>query len=89
MQLDCDKLGAKMIAEMSGTSGPIESIRFGLFEFDPHSGEFHKQGSRIKFQGQPVEILFLLLSRAGELVTPRGTAKSSGPPIPLSISIAV
>lgn len=46
-----------------------ELIRFGLFEFEPQSGELRKQGVRIKLQGQPVEILALLLARPSELVT--------------------
>jgi TolB-like protein/DNA-binding winged helix-turn-helix (wHTH) protein/Tfp pilus assembly protein PilF len=54
---------------MSAPSVPAESIRFGLFEFDPQSGELRKQGNRIRLQGQPVEILAMLLSRPGELVT--------------------
>jgi len=54
---------------MGATPIPLESIRFGLFEFEPQSGELRKQGSRIKLQGQPVEILIMLLARPGELVT--------------------
>ena len=49
---------------------PVRSlIRFGLFEFDPRSGELRKQGLKIRLQGQPVEILSMLLARPGELVT--------------------
>ena len=44
-------------------------IRFGLFEFDPGSGELRKQGLKVRLQGQPVEILSMLLARPGELVT--------------------
>src|SRR5512142_1219563 len=54
---------------MSGSSLRRESIRFGIFEFDSRSRELRKHGSRLRLQGQPVEILTLLLSRAGELVT--------------------
>ena len=54
---------------MGGPSSPAELIRFGLFEFDPRSGELTKQGIRIRVQGQPVEILSILLARPGELVT--------------------
>ena len=46
-----------------------EPIRFGLFEFDPRSGELRKQGLKVRLQGQPVEILSMLLARPGELVT--------------------
>ena len=44
-------------------------IRFGLFEFDQRSGELRKQGLKVRLQGQPVEILSMLLARPGELVT--------------------
>jgi TolB-like protein/DNA-binding winged helix-turn-helix (wHTH) protein/tetratricopeptide (TPR) repeat protein len=54
---------------MGGPSISGEPIRFGLFEFDPHSGELRKQGLKIRLQGQPVEILAMLLARPGELVT--------------------
>jgi TolB-like protein/DNA-binding winged helix-turn-helix (wHTH) protein/tetratricopeptide (TPR) repeat protein len=59
----------RLCSEMSGPSVSKEPIRFGLFEFDPQSGELSKQGSRIRLQGQPVEILSMLLGRPGELVT--------------------
>ncbi len=54
---------------MNGTSVPAQPIRFGLFEFDPQSGELRKQGMKIRLQGQPVEILSMLLARPGGLVT--------------------
>ena len=43
--------------------------RFGVFEFDLRSKELHKQGMKIRLQGQPVEILAMLLERPGETVT--------------------
>ena len=62
--------GAKLIASLMGAPFPATQLfRFGLFEFDPQSKELRKQGMKIKFQGQPVEILALLLARAGEVVT--------------------
>ena len=45
------------------------SVRFGPFEFDPHTGELRKHGIRIKIQGQPVELLAILVEQPGELVT--------------------
>jgi TolB-like protein/tetratricopeptide (TPR) repeat protein len=44
-------------------------IRFGQFEFDPSAAELHKSGVKLKLQGQPVEILGLLLERPGTVVT--------------------
>src|ERR1700730_15444120 len=53
-----------------------ENIRFTLachplrvFELDLRSGELHKQGMKIRLQGQPVEILAMLLQRPGEIVS--------------------
>ena len=54
---------------MGAPSPPTSPFRFGLFEFDPESNELRKQGMKIKLQGQPMEILALLLARPGEVVT--------------------
>ena len=43
--------------------------RFGPFEADEHTGELRKQGRRLALQGQPVQVLLMLLERPGELVT--------------------
>lgn len=43
-------------------------FRFGAFEADEHTGELRKQGRRLSLQGQPLQVLLLLLDRAGELV---------------------
>jgi Tol biopolymer transport system component/DNA-binding winged helix-turn-helix (wHTH) protein len=42
---------------------------FGAFELDPRAGELRKKGMKIKLQGQPAEILVMLLERPGETVT--------------------
>ena len=44
-------------------------IRFGVFELDPESGELRKQGLKIRLQGQPFQILQILLERPGNVVT--------------------
>ena len=44
-------------------------MRFGTFEADLATRELRKSGVRIKLQGQPFEILVMLLERPGELVT--------------------
>src|SRR5689334_17941664 len=44
-------------------------IRFGVFEADPHTGELHKKGLRIKLREQPFQILLLLVARPGEVVS--------------------
>ena len=43
--------------------------RFGVFELDPASGELRKQGMKIKLQGQPIDILAMLLDRPGEVIS--------------------
>jgi cholera toxin transcriptional activator len=43
--------------------------RFGLFELDLSAGELRKSGVKLRLQGQPFQVLALLLERAGELVT--------------------
>jgi TolB-like protein/DNA-binding winged helix-turn-helix (wHTH) protein len=45
------------------------TFRFGVFELSPSSGELRKRGVRVRLQGQPVEILALLLQRPGETIT--------------------
>src|SRR6266540_2698058 len=45
------------------------SFRFGLFEVDSRTGELRKQGRRIKLRGRPFDILVLLLSRGGDVIS--------------------
>src|ERR1700739_2537881 len=51
------------------TGNGSDRARFGPFEVDLHTHELWKFGTRLKLVGQPFEILAVLLSRAGELVT--------------------
>lgn len=44
-------------------------IHFGVFQVNLHTGELRKNGSKIKLEGQPFQILALLLERPGDLVT--------------------
>jgi DNA-binding winged helix-turn-helix (wHTH) protein/Tol biopolymer transport system component len=45
------------------------SVRFGSFEVDLRAGELRKSGMKIKLQGQPLDVLALLLERPGQVVT--------------------
>lgn len=54
---------------MAGRSPDRDLFRFGLFEFDAPSRELRKQGRIVRISGQPVEILAMLLSHPGEVVT--------------------
>ena len=48
---------------------PAARYRFGAFEADAASGELRRQGLRLKLNGQPFQVLIMLLERPGELVT--------------------
>lgn len=47
----------------------LRRVRFGVFEIDLHAGELRKNGLNIKIQEQPFQVLAMLLSRPGEVVT--------------------
>jgi TolB-like protein/DNA-binding winged helix-turn-helix (wHTH) protein len=47
----------------------LRRVRFGVFDIDLHAGELLKNGLKIKLQEQPFQILTMLLSRPGEVVT--------------------
>ena len=51
------------------TSHAARVIRFGIFEADLVAGELRKNGSRIRLQEQPFQILTFLLERPGQVVT--------------------
>ncbi len=44
-------------------------VRFGVFELDSKSGELRKHGVKLRIEGQPLQILALLLEKPGEVVT--------------------
>lgn len=44
-------------------------IRFATFEVDLRAGELCKSGLKLKFSGQPFQVLAILLERAGDVVT--------------------
>jgi len=46
-----------------------QSVRFGPFEVDFRAGELRKEGTRIKLQEQPFQILVMLLEHPSEVVT--------------------
>src|SRR5215510_3371950 len=52
-------------ASLSG----LPVIRFGIFEVDHRAGELRRNGSRVKLQEQPFQILVALLDRPGEVVS--------------------
>jgi TolB-like protein len=44
-------------------------MRFGIHELDLRSSELRKNGVRVKLEGQPIQILALLMERRGQVVT--------------------
>lgn len=61
-------LAGKLTVEMDEKSGR-RVFRFGVFEADERTGELRKQGRRLTLQGQPLQVLLLLIEKPGELVT--------------------
>lgn len=49
--------------------GGKQTYRFGSFELDTQCGQLRRDGVGLKLQGQPVQILEVLLETPGELVT--------------------
>jgi TolB-like protein/DNA-binding winged helix-turn-helix (wHTH) protein len=49
--------------------GAVNGYRFGRFEVDVRTGELRRDGSRLKLQDKPFQLLIALLERPGELVT--------------------
>lgn len=57
----------RALTGMPGFSAKI--VRFGLFEADLASGELRKNGTRVRLQEQPFQVLLALVERPGEMVT--------------------
>ncbi len=51
------------------TANPERRAKFGLYEANFASGELRKNGTKLKLQEQPFQVLALLLDRAGQVVT--------------------
>jgi DNA-binding response OmpR family regulator len=49
--------------------GEKQIYRFGPFELDAQRGQLRRDGVGLKLQGQPVQILEILLENPGQLVT--------------------
>jgi TolB-like protein/DNA-binding winged helix-turn-helix (wHTH) protein/Tfp pilus assembly protein PilF len=54
---------------MTESGIPRRVARFAAFEFDLGTGELRKHGLRIKLNGQPIDVLTMLIEHAGEVVT--------------------
>jgi DNA-binding winged helix-turn-helix (wHTH) protein len=71
---------------MPETEHQLRLVRFGDFEVDLRSGELRKAGVKLKFGGQPFQVLNILLERRGDVVTQEELQKRLWPDN-LSISI--
>jgi len=61
----CPTCGGSMAtAESAG-----RRLSFDVFELDVHAGELRKRGVKLRLQGQPLQVLAILLNRAGDVVT--------------------
>jgi cholera toxin transcriptional activator len=47
----------------------VSVLRFGMFELNLTAGELRKNGAKLRLQEQPLQVLILLLQRAGDVVT--------------------
>src|SRR5438270_2064552 len=54
---------------MADTQSQLRVVRFGAFEADVQTGELRKDGVKLKFSGQPFQVLAILLERPGDVVT--------------------
>jgi DNA-binding winged helix-turn-helix (wHTH) protein/TolB-like protein/Tfp pilus assembly protein PilF len=55
--------------QLTGSAGPREGFRFGVFDLDLQAGELRKRGIRLKLHGQSFQLLTALLERPREVVT--------------------
>src|SRR5262252_9654483 len=54
---------------MADTERQLRLLRFENFEVDLRSGELRKSGVKLRFGGQPFQVLTILLERPGDVVT--------------------
>ena len=54
---------------MSVSAPAARILRFDIFELDLRAGELRKRDLKLRLQGQPLEVLAILLQRAGDVVT--------------------
>jgi TolB-like protein/DNA-binding winged helix-turn-helix (wHTH) protein/Flp pilus assembly protein TadD len=54
---------------MSSTAPVVSVLRFDIFELDVRAGELRKHGVKMRLQGQPLQVLEILLKRASDVVT--------------------
>lgn len=65
----CDSLSLVLAAPDKPGRPAARVLRFGVFELDTRAGELRKRGMKLRLQGQPLQVLEILLRRAGDVVT--------------------
>ena len=53
---------------MESSAAVPNTVRFGIFEVDLAAGELRKRGRKVALQGQPFQVLAVLLRRRGEII---------------------
>ena len=54
---------------MSGSASASPVLCFDIFQLNLRAGEIRKRGVKLRLQGQPLQVLAVLLRRAGDMVT--------------------
>ena len=54
---------------MSGSASASPVLCFDIFQLNLRAGEIRKHGVKLRLQGQPLQVLAVLLRRAGDMVT--------------------
>src|ERR1700686_1268565 len=62
-------LNSRVVGSTNATgNGDSHTRRFGVFELDLRAAELRRSGMKVKLQGQPFQVLSLLLEKPGEVV---------------------
>jgi DNA-binding response OmpR family regulator len=64
-----DKRDRISLTSLSTMDPPAQVFRFGPYESRPRSRELYKHGLKLKVRPQPLQVLNLLLNRAGDVVS--------------------
>jgi TolB-like protein/DNA-binding winged helix-turn-helix (wHTH) protein len=54
---------------MTATAPVTRTLRFDVFELNVRAGELRKRGVKLHLRGQPLQVLAILVERAGDVVT--------------------
>jgi TolB-like protein/DNA-binding winged helix-turn-helix (wHTH) protein/Flp pilus assembly protein TadD len=65
----CGRLARNRVRFLEETYPIRGRLRFGVFELDLRAGELRKNGLRVRLQGQPFQVLAILVDHPGEVVS--------------------